>query len=199
MGAFFDRLGVTPTEIEQLIQASPSLRGQVVGYLAEMKLVHMWFSKYKLHKPDDHDRTKKGDRGISYKGHELSIEVKSLQTNSVVQTAAGTYRGTFQCDASDSREVVLPDGSKVKTVCLIVGGFDLLAINLFEFGQQWRFAFVKNSDLPRSKYHKYTPYQQQFLLQTTPPISWPLEAPFRDEPFALLDEIVRQKKKSKAH
>lgn len=197
MAGFFERLGVTADDIEQLMQASPSLRGQVVGYLAEGKLVRQWFAGYDLHKPDDHDRTRKGDRLITYKGHELSIEVKSLQSNSVVQTAGG-FNGTFQCDASDSRMVTFPDGTQVKTVCLIAGGFDLLAINLFEFGQQWRFAFVKNLDLPRSTFKKYTPYQQQYLLQTTPKIQWPLQPPFRDEPFALLDEIVAARE-SKAH
>ncbi|MGQ9548151.1 MAG: hypothetical protein ACUVSY_06395 [Roseiflexus sp.] len=29
---------------------------------------------------------------------------------------------------------------------LVVGGFDLLAVNLFEFEQKWRFAFAKNSE-----------------------------------------------------
>jgi hypothetical protein len=112
----------------------------------------------------------------------------------VVQTAAG-YAGRFQCDASDSRPVTLPDGSEVTTVCLVVGGFDLLAVNLFEFGQQWRFAFVKNVDLPRSTWRGYTEAQRRHLLQTTPRITWPLQAPYRDEPFALLDEIAA----SKAH
>jgi hypothetical protein len=42
------------------------------------------------------------------------------------------------------------------TTNLVVGGFDLLAINLFEFGAEWRFAFAKNRDLPRSTFRKYT-------------------------------------------
>src|SRR5437868_4463278 len=130
----FARLGVTAREVEQLVQASPSLRGQFVGYLAESRLMQEWFPEYPLKKYDDHDRTKKGDRWITYKGCEISIEVKSLQTNSVVETASGMFTGRFQCDASDSRTIKLPNGSTVKTVCLAVGGFDLLAINLFEFG-----------------------------------------------------------------
>ncbi|MBI1903821.1 MAG: restriction endonuclease [Planctomycetia bacterium] len=189
----FARLGVTAAEIEQLVQASPSLRGVLIGYLAETKLAHLWFSKYKLHKYDDHDRQRKGDRWIPYKGHEISIEVKSLQTASVVQTAAGTFVGRFQCDASDRRPVRFPDGSTIETTCLLVGQFDLLAVNCFEFGQEWKFAFVKNSDLPRSKYKKYTDYQRQFLLQTTPTITWPLQPPYRGEPWSLLDEIAASK------
>ena len=186
----FRRLGVTAKQVEQLVQAVPRLRGVLIGYLAEGKLVNRWFKYYEPSRPDDHDRTMKWDRLITYKRHKVSIEVKSLQTNSVRETAPGQYKGRFQCDASDSRPVVLPDGSTVKTVCLVVGGFDLLAINLFEFGQQWHFAFVKNSDLPRTRSNKYTPNQQQHLLQTTPPITWPLQPPYRDEPFSLLDEII---------
>ena len=189
----FARLGVTAKEIEILISSLPSLRGVLIGYLAESKLVEQWFSGYSLDKPDDHDRKRKGDRWFTYKGCPIRMEVKSLQTNHVRELAGGTYTGKFQCDASDKRPIKLPDGSTVATTCLQVGEFDLLAINLFEFGYKWRFAFVKNSDLPRSTYKKYSDYQRQFLLQTTPNITWPLALPYRDEPFALLDEIVASK------
>ena len=193
-GGLFSRLGVTAAEVEQLVQSLPSLRGVLVGYLAERQLAKQWFSGFQMTKPDNHDRRSKGDRLIEYKGYKISVEVKSLQTNAVVETAPGRYKGTFQCDASDSRVVTLPDGSTVKTVCLVVGGFDLLAINLFEFGQQWRFAFVNNADLPRSTFRGYTPQQRQYLLQTTPSITWPLQPPYRDEPFKLMDELVKAKK-----
>jgi hypothetical protein len=189
----FSRLGVTSGQIEQLIEASPSLRGLFVGYLAESKLVETWFRDYELKKYDDHDRQKKGDRWINYKGQEFSIEVKSLQTSSVLQTAAGTFRGRFQCDASDRRPVKFPNGRKIETTCLLVGEFDLLAVNLFEFGYQWRFGFIKNVDLPRSTFNKYTKYQRQFLLQTTPSITWPLQPPYSEEPFSLLDEMAASK------
>jgi hypothetical protein len=72
-----------------------------------------------------------------------------------------------------------------------------VAVNLFEFGQQWRFAFAKNSDLPRSRSQKYTAAQQQYLLATSVKVTWPLEAPFRDEPFTLLDEIVQGRRRRK--
>lgn len=81
----------------------------------------------------------------------------------------------------------------LQTTCLVVGDFDLVAVNLFEFGQKWHFAFAKMEDLPRSPYRKYTEQQRQYLLQTTPKISWPLDPPFRDEPFTLLDEIAASK------
>lgn len=93
--------------------------------------------------------------------------------------------------------MTLPNGRKLTTTNLVVGGFDLLAVNIFHFGREWRFAFAKNSDLPRSTAKKYTEKQRKYLLATSIPLSWPVEPPFRDEPFSLLDEIVRSRAKSK--
>lgn len=58
-----------------------------------------------------------------------------------------------------------------------------MAVNLFEFGQEWRFAFAKNSDLPRTTFSRYTPEQRKFLLATLMVITWPLDQPYRPEPF----------------
>jgi hypothetical protein len=64
------------------------------------------------------------------------------------------WTGVAQVDASDSREISFPDGSKLKTTCLRRGEFDLLAINCFAFGEKWRFAFALNSELPANTYKK---------------------------------------------
>jgi hypothetical protein len=187
---YLERLGITQIELEQILASSASLRGILVGYLAEVRLMETWFRDYPPKKYDDHDRKHKGDRWISYKGREISIEVKSLQSGSVEQIGDDQWTGAVQIDASDRRPVVLPNGDRLETVCLVVGGFDLVAVNLFEFGGKWRFAFARNCDLPRSTFRKYTPEQRQFLLQTTPKITWPPQPPFREEPFALMDAIV---------
>lgn len=69
-----------------VVNGNPSLRGMIMGYIAERKL-HEVFEKTKrataLRKDDDHDRTRKGDLVVEYKGFEFKIEVKSLQTNQV--------------------------------------------------------------------------------------------------------------------
>lgn len=186
---YFHKLGITITELERIVEASPSLRGVLVGYLAERRLVEMWFADHPLRTFDDHDRTHKGDRWLTYKGREFSIEVKSLQST-YTKKVEGGWAGRFQVDASDCRTVRLPNGDSIATTCLVVGEFDLVAVNLFDFGQEWRFAFAKNVDLPRSSFKKYTPEQQSFLLQTTPKITWPLHPPYRAEPFSLLDEML---------
>jgi len=191
-----ERWQVTSEELDEVISASPSLRGFVFGYLSEYKLRKMWFSDDRignLHKSDNHDRARKGDMTFIYGGAEVTVEVKSLQTHSIRQTEGGVT-GKFQCDASDRRRVALPDGQSIETTCLVVGEFDLLAVNLFEFQHEWRFAFARNRNLPRSRYPKYTPEQRDQILATLVEVTWPLKPPFELEPFRLLDEIAAERR-----
>ncbi len=167
----------------------------MLGYVAEYQLRKIWLSDERLRnvrKYDNHDRSRKADLHFTYKGVEISVETKSLQTNSIRKTDSG-YKGTFQCDASDRRPVTLPNGDVVETTCLLAGEFDLLAVNLFSFDEQWRFAFARNRDLPRSRYWKYTPEQRQYLLASSARITWPLQPPFEAEPFRLLGEVASEK------
>lgn len=83
----------------------------------------------------------------------------------------------------------------METTCLLPGKFDILAINLFEFGQEWRFGFVRNQDLPRSRYRAYTDYQRENLIATSVKVTWPLVPPIVSDPFPLLDQIVRERRK----
>jgi len=187
-----ERWEITASELTEVVDANPSLRGIMLGYLAEVKLREMWFARpevAKSYKYDDHDRRKKGDLVIVYKGRKFVIEAKSLQTNTV-KNKAGVWCGKVQCDASDRRSVELPNGKNIETTCLLVGQFDLLAVNLFAFENKWRFIFAKNSDLPRSRYRKYTKSQKEYLLATLIDVTWPPRPPFRDEPFTLLDELL---------
>ena len=168
----------------------------IFGYVSEYKLRKIWFNDDRisnLTKYDDHDRKKKGDLSFIYKGVEIRVEVKSLQT-STIRHEKEQWSGKFQCDASDRREVRLPNGKRIQTTCLVVGEFDLLAVNLFSFGDEWRFGFAKNRDLPRSSYSKYRPQDRKYLLATLMAISWPLSSPFSTDPFPLLDSIVREKR-----
>ena len=190
-----DRWDETPEELTELVEKNPSLRGMILGYLAELKLEKLWLSGDNISevtKHDDHDRKKKGDRLIQYKGQEFIFESKSLQSATIEKTEEG-WMGKAQVDASDRREVVLPDNSLVTTTCLLKGEFDILAVNIFAFEEKWRFVFAKNSDLPTSSYKKYTPYQRQHLLATLVTVSWPPRPPFSDEPFTLMNEIIQER------
>jgi hypothetical protein len=105
----------------------------------------------------------------------------------------GVYSGTFQCNASDTTDVTLPNGEVVSTNCLAVGGFDLLAVCLFAFGNDWRFAFALNDDLPRTTSKKYTETQQKYLLLSSMKITWPLTPPYGDDLFVVLDRLVAKR------
>ena len=185
------RWGLTEQELTEIIQQNPSMRGLMLGYIAEYKLRKMHFSDAifeNVHKYDDHDRKKKGDLTVTYRGREFRIECKSLQTNSIVTTARG-YKGKYQCDASDRRTITLRGGRKVETTCLQVGEFDVIGVNLFAFEEKWRFAFALNEDLPRSAFRKYAPSIRRRLLATLMPVSWPLQAPYIESPIPLLERL----------
>lgn len=191
----FDRWDITSEELTEIVDKNPSLRGAMIGYIAEKKLHEIWFSCPQITystKYDDHDRKNKGDLVITYKNQSFKIECKSLQTSSV-RLKKNKWTGKCQCDASDRRKVYFPDGTSVETTCLLINEFDLLAVNLFAFENEWRFVFVKNNVLPRTKHKKYTPEQQKLLLKGSVNVSWPPELPFTDEPFQLLDEIIEER------
>lgn len=188
--------GLTPDELNFVLSERPSVRGILIGFVAEYRLQQGIFSDARIHRLrryDDHDRSRPADFSFDYQGETITVEVKSLQTASVRRTNGG-YAGRCTVDASDRRRVTLPDGSSLETTCILAGQFDLLAINLFEFGQQWRFGFVRNRDLPRSRYRKYSEYQRQHLLATSLPVTWPLEPPIVESPFGLMDDIVRERR-----
>lgn len=193
-------------EINELLTDNPSLRSFVSGYAAEMKCRRLWFDNERVsgvRKFDDHDRTKKGDIAFVYRGEPFTVEVKSLQTNHIRRDANGKLTGKFQCDASDRRKVDFRDGSSVETTCLLVGEFDLLAVNLHGFYGEWKFAFAKNADLPRvngtrGRARSYTELQLENLLATMMPMEDPPVAPYRTEPWSLLDELIEERALGKA-
>ncbi len=186
------RWDTTVEELTEVVEKNPSLRGMILGYLAELKLEKLWLRRDEIShisKHDEHDRKKKGDRVVLYKGKDFIFESKSLQTNTIRQTAEG-WVGRAQVDASDRREVILPDGTGVHTTCLLRNEFHILAVNIFAFEEKWRFVFAKNSDLPSSIYKGYTEYQRRHLLATLVTVHWPSKPPFRDEPFTLMNEML---------
>jgi len=196
MSSILERWDISLDELTQVVDANPSLQGFLIGYIGELKLRKIWFSDQRVdrvYKFDDHDRRHKNDLAISYKGYEFTIEVKSLQTNSI-RREGDIFHGAFQCDASDRRLITLPNGRKIETTCLLVGGFDLLAVNLFAFRRRWEFAFALNRDLPRTESTKYTLSQRKYLLATLMRISLPLQAPFVSDPYILLDRLISERR-----
>ena len=139
-----------------------------------------------------------GDLVVTYKGYEFVIESKSLQTHSIKRVEDAWF-GKAQCDGSDKRKVTFKDRSTLETTCLLAGDFDILAVNCFGFGNGWKFTFCKNSDLPLSTYYKYNEAQRAELLASLVPITWPPKPPFTEEPFSLMDDIIRTGKFCSTH
>lgn len=173
-------LKITEKELTEIVNQNPSLKGMLVGYAAEHHFKQYLDKLFILStKDDDHDRKSKGDRRFYYKGIEYKVEVKNVQSNSV-KKLDDVVKGKVQVDASDSREIELPNGTKIKTTCLLRDEFDILAVNLYNLTGRWEFAFIKNKDIPKNNYKKYNEYQKEQLLPTSVNIEWPLKEPFKE-------------------
>ena len=195
MPTILEKWQITAEELTKIVEDNPLLRGFIFGYVSEYK-ARTYFAGHEnisnLMKYDDHDRTSKGDISFYYRDREFRIEAKSLQTNSVVGLGNDSWTGKFQCDASDRREILLPNGHTVNTTCLAVGEFDIVAVSLYAFGDQWRFAFAKNSDLPKpgNRSRNVAAEDREYLIKTLIDISWPLQAPFTTDVYSLLDSMI---------
>jgi hypothetical protein len=186
---------VSAETILRVIQDNPSLRGFVYGYVSEMEFEQHYLKARKtiegFSKDDDHKKTK-SDRTVVFKGKAVTIQVKSIQTNSI-QLEGSTFTAKVQNDASDRRRVKLPGGSTVETTCYVVGEYDILAVSLQPFTGKWEYAFKENSKLQRTNSKKYTPKQQRHLLATLETISFPLDPSWTEDFDAILESVSRQK------
>lgn len=198
-GTILKRWGITAKQLTQLVDENPSLRGILLGYVAEHKFREMIEAHPHIsgsRKYDDHDRNRKSDRVIVYKAEEFSVEVKSLQTNSIKKDG-GAWRGKAQVDGSDRRIVRFPDGTELNTTLLLRGQFDILAVNCFAFGGRWKFVFALNRDLPKSIHKPYTQAQRDQLIASLVSVSWPPSPPFVADLFPLVKSLYRERTKLK--
>jgi hypothetical protein len=180
-----------PEIVLEVLEKAPSVRGMVYGNLAEVQLSR-WLVANGVPlesqlRDDDHAKTK-SDRTIFHQGRRYTIQVKSMQTNSIKQVGPERFKAGIQCDGSDRRRVTLPNGHQVETTNYVAGEFMILATPLHPFTGRWDFAFRLNSTLDRTTSSKYAPEDRRFLLKTMVPISWPVEMPWTTELFMLLTQ-----------
>lgn len=201
---FLEDWDLSYDEINELLTDNPSLRSFVMGYAAEIKCRNQYFRGHPdvtaIYKPDDHDRTEKGDWILTYRGHRIGVEVKSIQTSSMKPRGrSASVMPYYQCDASDARAVTFRDGSTLHTTALLVGEFDVVAVNIHAFTGRWDFAFAKNEDLltmegaTRGAARNYKPEHQRQLIKTLQPLPLTVPAPYSRDPFALFDEIIEER------
>lgn len=174
-----------------VLKANPSLRGMVYGYVAEVAfarhLEKLGIAEKDHFKPDDHKRKQaKSDRTLKYENKQYTVQLKSIQTNSLRQPRPGVFTATVQNDASDRRRLTLPDGTKVDVTNYVKGEYDVLAVSLQPFTGEWRFAFKKNKNLKMSTHRKYPDNVREYLLATSEPICWPLSPDWTEDFFAII-------------
>jgi hypothetical protein len=178
-----------PEIVLRVLEETPSVRGMVYGNLAEIQFSR-WLVAHGVPlenqtRDDDHAKTK-SDRTILHDGRRYTIQVKSMQTNSIASVRAGEFTAGIQCDGSDRRRVTLPNGHEVETTNYVAGEFMVLATPLHPFTGEWDFAFRLNSTLDRTTSSKYAPGDRQYLLKTMVSITWPLGDPWTTDLFGLL-------------
>ncbi len=179
-----------------VMEQVPSVRGMVYGNVAEVRFAE-WLVLNGVPigdqaRDDDHAKTK-SDRTITFEGRRYTIQLKSMQTNSIRETGPAQFSAKVQCDASDRRTVRLSTGKQVETTCYPAGEFDILGVGLHPFLGEWDFAFRLNTSLARSERQtKLTKHlnadELAELLKTLVPIEWPLpeDGPWTRDLFGLL-------------
>lgn len=176
--------------LREIIMSNGSLRGMIYGYVAEVAFVNEFLEPLGIRdhfKPDDHKKTK-SDRNFIYKGRTYTVQLKSVQTNTIKEVSKGRFAAKIQNDASDRRKIKLKDGSTMETTCYLAGEYDILGVSLQPFTGKWRFAFKKNKDLKRSTYRGYKPKVQRMLLATLEDISFPLTPDWTEDLMSLLKD-----------
>lgn len=184
--------GLSLDDLVTMIAENPHVYSPISGFLGEYKCRQLHLTRPEITeiiRPSGYDKANKGDFVFFYRDESIRLEVKSLDGPKVSDLGSGRWKGPFQCNASDARAVTLPNGHTVVTNCIVAGGWDVLAVNLYDFGGEWRFAFARQDDLPRAS-SKYTSKDRPFMLATSMTITLPLAPPYTMDLLALLDTIV---------
>ncbi len=189
---------VPPEDLVASIKRAPSLRGMILGYIAEEmfeKHIPAFYSGIlpdHIHRHNDHDRKfNKSDRTIISNGRLYRIQLKSIQTNSIVRSlTTGLLQADVQNDASDARLVMLENGSRYVTTCYARGDYDILAVPLFPFTGEWNYAYKRNVDCRSTTSKKYAEGDRPYLLSTLERITWPLSSDWHVGLAELLDDQI---------
>jgi hypothetical protein len=143
--------GFTMDDIQEMIDENSSLRGYLQGYLAERALKDQILripGVSSVIKIPDRDQ-EKGDFKVIYKDVPISIEAKSVMTDSVrPDVLSQTWQGSVMVKNTDKREVEVDGIGTITTTKLERGQFDILAICCFAVSGQWDFLFIENRFLP---------------------------------------------------
>ena len=74
-----DEWGVSASDLTRIVHDNPSLRGMMFGYWKLRQLFENDNRITAVRKDDDHDRRKKGDLVVTYRGTHTRSKSKSLK------------------------------------------------------------------------------------------------------------------------
>ena len=182
----------TPEELDAVITENPSLRGFLQGYLAEVALRKQLLQIPEVSSvekiPDQ--ASEKGDLKIRYRDMDLTIEVKSVGTNTVKQDVLyDSWQGTVAVRSSDKKELEVEGVGRIRTSSIPRGGFDILAISCYAVSGKWEFMFMDNDNIP------YRDFSTPNLLKSSFTIN-PETTPYLHSDILRILQVVYDKKKS---
>lgn len=206
---YWSRWELDPAEFNRIIHQNSNALSAIFGYVAEERLREMFLEDdpkvENVRSPQDQDADDKGDWAFSYRGEPMKIEVKSLQTDTIeradtAQSKLGEenepvqWRAGFHLKGTSDQRTVQYEGEEYSTTLMNVAesDVDVIAVNLYRIEDEWRFAFLKVDDLPRSK-GNYPDGLRERLARSQVTLTVPLEDPFTDDPYELMDEILAER------
>ncbi|WP_135823478.1 hypothetical protein [Halorussus ruber] len=196
-------------EFNHIIHNNSNALSAIFGYVAEERVREMYLEDCadieNIRTPKDQDSADKGDWAFQYNGEPMKIEVKSLQTHTIEkvdshQTTLDNgskgieWKAGFHIKGTSDQRVITHEGDEYETTLMDVEktDIDIMAINLYRLEDEWRFAFVKIEDLPRSG-GNYPEGLREKLAKSVPKLTVPLEDPYTDDPYELMDEILEDR------
>lgn len=194
-------LGMDSELFNELMNKKANVAAPVLGGFAELYFRDQHIDSNPnisaVNNPSDHDRSQKYDWIYQYKGHPIRVEVKSIQkgSESVEYTNMGekVHTGNTQLKNSDPIERTLPDGTVVSPINTKKGNFDILAVCLFRFENEWVFVFAKNEDLPETTSGEIPKDYHHLFLENPIPVQYPTGDLFTTDLEGLMDEIVQER------
>lgn len=199
-----------PEEFNRIVHQNSNALSAIYGYVAEERLREMFLEDdprvENIRSPEDQDSADKGDWAFEWRGEPMKIEVKSLQTHTIEKVdseqtrlddsdqQAVEWKAGFHLKGTSDQRTVRYDGEEYSTTLMNVeeSDVDVMAVNLYRIKDQWRFAFLKVEDLPRSK-GNYPDGLRKQLARSQIRLTVPLREPFTDDPYELMDEVLEER------
>lgn len=210
---YWHDLGLSVEEFNRIADENSNFISTIIGYVAEERLREIYLEDHPkvadIRTPADHNKDDKGDLHFEYGGDEIRIEVKSIQSNHIEKIdSEHTQKDLSGNDkpqirwksdynikgSSDPREIEYKGEIYTGTqLDLENPGFDIMAVCMFRFENEWDFGFILPDDLPRTKKYSWPEELRETHSASFPDITLPVQEPYTDDLFELIDEIIDER------